>query len=94
LEIVKVKNGINFWYWDLEFSLSRKIVNGIIYNFLQLHYPIIIIKYVLDQYKKIIFGKKYQSKKNMDYIWGALVPELILGMNKKIGYYAISSVKK
>lgn len=84
---------INEGFTDIRL-INLATSNGIIYNFLQLHYPIIIIKYVLDQYKKIIFGKKYQSKKNMDYIWGALVPELILGMNKKIGYYAISSVKK
>jgi len=73
-------------------NLSKE--NGFVFNFIQLNYPLIVIKYLSDQLKKIILRKNYKTRKDMDYVWGALVPELILGINKIIGYYAISTIKK
>jgi ubiquinone/menaquinone biosynthesis C-methylase UbiE len=85
LYLKKEFKGVNF------LDLSKN--SGILYNFLQQDYIRIFIKFFYIQLKRTVFGKTYVPKKDMDYLWGALVPELFLGINKKIGYYAITAIK-
>jgi len=68
--------------------------NNLMYNFLQLDFFKILINFFLLQFKKAIKGNSYKSKEDIYFVLGALVPELILGMGKKIGYYGVTAVKK
>ncbi len=73
-------------------ELSHK--TAFLYNFLQQDYLKIIIKFFYVQLNRLLKGKSFEPKKDIDYIWGALVPELFLGLNKKIGYYVVTAIKK
>jgi len=68
--------------------------NGIVYNFLQADFLKFLHNFLSLQFKRIIKGKAYKPEENADYILGALVLELLLGIGKKIGYYAITAVKE
>jgi ubiquinone/menaquinone biosynthesis C-methylase UbiE len=72
-------------------DLSKK--NNFRYNFFQFDYLMILIRFCFSQFERLIKGKSYEKKKDINYIFGALVPELFLGINKNIGYYAVISVK-
>ena len=68
--------------------------NGIVYNFLQVDFLKFLLNFFSLQFKRIVKGRTYKPKEDVDYIFGALVPELLLGIGKKIGYYAITAVKE
>lgn len=67
---------------------------GIIYNFLQFDFLVFIFKFFSLQFNRLIRGKKYRPKEDIDYIFSAQVPEFLLGLSKKIRYYAVTAIKK
>ena len=67
---------------------------GIVYNFLQVDFFRILSGFLFLQFKKIFRGKTYAPEKDVDFVLGALVPELLLGLGKKIVYCAIIAVRE
>lgn len=65
-----------------------------VFNFLEFDFFKLIFKFFSLQINRIIKGKKYRPNEDVDYIICALVPEMLLGLGKKIGYYAITAVKE
>lgn len=63
------------------------------YNFLQTDFLKFFIKFFAVQGKRLLKGNNYQPKQDLDYIMGALVPEILLGLGNQIGYYAVTAVK-
>jgi ubiquinone/menaquinone biosynthesis C-methylase UbiE len=74
------------------FNLSKN--RAFFYNFLQFDFIKFIYKFFSLQINRLVRGKKYTPKEDIEYIYCALVPELLLGLSKKIGYFAITAFKK
>jgi ubiquinone/menaquinone biosynthesis C-methylase UbiE len=88
-----IKNLENEGFKDIDIIdlLKNK---SIVYNFLQFDFIKFIYKFFSLQFIRLFRGKKYRPKEDIDYIISALVPELLLGLGKKAGYYAITAVKE
>lgn len=73
-------------------DLTKNI--GIVNYFLQVNFPKFFLNFFLLQFKRIFKSRTYKPKEGTEYIVGALVPEILLGITKKTKYYSITAVKE